>query len=198
MKATVVYPRGFVGLDIGLPVQRESSDLSQTLKAMRYNRNTPQRGRTVVSNQDIDSLYLGLVRGERTTKSFDFKEKVFRAALTCWGTDNFFEWCQLQEKSLYLTDLHKRFLNDTFRFIQFGERQMGITTWISLLRVRDLNVEDAKTAYLYKEFFGLGQSALFQRPITTEGAIQAWTSQPGGLVDMLGTLRVLFGDTVHQ
>lgn len=197
MKPVVIYPRGFLGYDIGLPVQRSSTDVTKLMSMMRYNKASISRDRTVISNSDIEKLHDQLTQGDRSSRSFEFREKVLKAAMIAFGTNSFYDWCTLQKDSPYLTDMHRRFLNDTFMFIYKGERTMNVRVWNQVIAVREAQTEDNRVDYLYREFFKMDESALFRRPFTMTNAISSWTSQPGGIEDLLATLRILFGDTKH-
>ena len=50
MKSPVVYPRGFLGFDIGLPVENRSTNLSKLLEAVRLNKTLE-----ITSSCDIES-----------------------------------------------------------------------------------------------------------------------------------------------
>ena len=197
MKPVVIYPRGFLGYDIGLPVQRSSTDVTKLMSMMRYNKASISRDRTVISNSDIEKLHDQLTQGDRSSRSFEFREKVLKAAMIAFGTNSFYDWCMLQKDSPYLTDMHRRFLNDTFMFIYKGERTMNVRVWNQVIAVREAQTEDNRVDYLYREFFKMDESALFRRPFTMTNAISSWTSQPGVIEDLLSTLRILFGDTKH-
>lgn len=198
MKQVVVYPRGFLGYDIGLPVQKQATDLTRVMADIRYNKVNVSRDRTVISNEEIEKLFKQHRLGDRSIASMGFREKVLVAALAAFGTASFFDWCKLQQDSPYFTDMHRRFLNDTFKFIATGERSMNTNTWNQIIAVRPETAEDRKTAYLYQDFFKIHLGALVARPAFINQTVVSWVSQPGGFEDMLATLNILFGKTPHD
>lgn len=197
MKQIVVYPRGFLGYDIGLPVQRETTDIVKVMSSLRYNKPNISRERTVISNQEIETLHNQVLLGNGSLKSMEFREKILQVALGAFGTKSFFDWCETQQTSPYFTDLHRRFLNDTFDFIVNGRRSMNVTTWAQIIRPRAESAEDRKVDYNYKSFFKLDQSALFRRSFGVAGAVACWTSHPGGYSDLISSLNILFCDMEH-
>ena len=197
IKQIVVYPRGFLGYDIGLPVQHETTDIVKAMSSLRYNRPNISRDRTVISNQEIETLHQQVLLGNGSLKSMEFREKILQVALGAFGTRSFFDWVEIQQTSPYFTDLHRRFLNDTFEFIQNGRRSMNVSTWAQIIRPRAESAEDRKVTYDYKTFFKLDQSALFRRPYAVSNAIASWTSHPGGYSDLINSLNILFCDMEH-
>ncbi len=194
MKPVVIYPRGFVGYDIGLPVRKHETDIKDIVESFNYNRNIARRNRVVISNTGVENLFRSLVENSWGTKSFEYREQVLKAALGAFGTKSFIDWCRLQEESPYLTDLHRRFLNDTFEFIKTGKRSMVPNTWSAIVKPRITGAVDDATGYYYKEYFRLNQASLLRRPFGVSDTIVAWTGQPGGFEDMIATLHILFGD----
>lgn len=197
MKQIVVYPRGFLGYDIGLPVQYETTDIVKIMSSLRYNKPNISRDRTVISNQEINTLYNQVLHGNGSLKSMEFREEILQVALVAFGTKSFFDWCEIQQGSPYFTDLHRRFLNDTFEFITTGRRSMNVNTWAQIIRPRAESNEDRKVSYDYKPFFKLDQSALFRRPFGIAQTVAGWTSHPGGYSDLIGSLNILFCDMEH-
>lgn len=194
MKPIVIYPRGFLGYDIGLPVVRVENGIKDILDSVYYNKSLVNKDRTVISNSEIENLFKTLLQNTWGSNSFEFRERVLKAALGAFGTKSFFDWCQLQEESPYFTDLHRRFLNDTFGFIKTGKRSMAVNTWASIIRPRPIANVDRVVVYDYKDYFRMTQGSLLRRSFSLSETVVSWTSQPGGVEDMVATLHILFGD----
>lgn len=194
MSQVVVYPRGFLGYDIGLPVRQTASNPVKNLQDSFLNSRPVNRDRTVISNTAIENLYKTLLQGAWIPNNFEFRERVLDAALGAFGTKSFLDWCKLQEESVYFTDMHKRFLNDTFGFITTGERTMQLRSWMALVDLRPAPVHSHGSEYAYRKYFKMEQAALLRRSFRIEDNLQSWLSQPGGLEDMLTSLHILFGD----
>lgn len=194
MKTIVIYPRGFLGYDIGLPVVKVENGIKDILDSVYYNKSLVNKDRTVISNTEIENLFKALIQQSWSGNSFEYRERVLKAALTAFGTKSFFDWCQLQNESPYFTDLHRRFLNDTFEFIKTGKRVMAVGTWASIIRPRAIASVDRSTDYKVSDYFRLNQGSLLRRPFGITDNIINWTSQPGGVEDMVATLHILFGD----
>lgn len=194
-KNAVVYPRGFLGFNIGLPVEKRGANTAKLLESVRFNREVDET-RLVISNKKIEELYLAMQTAQASTKSFDFRERILLVALHAFGTDSFLDWLILQEKSPYLSDVHRRFINDTLNFISTSERAMSVVTWKSFITVRELNGADAKPELKTRAFFSItGPVDTKSERFSLKTVLTNWVSQPGGFEDLLFTLHILFGDS---
>lgn len=194
LKNIVIYPRGFLGYDIGLPVKKEKSDITQLMASVRFYKSNLPKDRTVISNDEVNDLFSRIFKATPGTKTMEFRERILKAALTAFGTTDFLDWCELQAGNPYFTSLHKRFMNDTFKFINTGEREINIYTWDRLISPGIAAQKDVNTPYEYRQYFKMDQASLFRKPSTVQGTIQSWVSQPGGFEDMIQSLRIMFCD----
>ena len=64
---------------------------------------------------------------------FEFRDSVLREVMKAFGTLNFRDWYFNQNTSVFVNDMHKRFLVDTLNYITTGEREFELATWDSLL-----------------------------------------------------------------
>lgn len=193
MANVVIYPRGFLGFDIGLPAENKTSNLSQLLQDIKLNKTVDVRT-NLIANHYIDSLWKQYKTGDRFINSMGFREQILTTALKAFGTQSFLEWCILQTKSPSFTEMHKRFMNDTFRFLMTGKRGVNILNWINLINVRELTVRDDLPEYQYADYFGLDDRIEYRENITIVSAIKNWTSKVNGFDDLLGSLHIFFGD----
>lgn len=197
MKSIVVYPRGFFGYDIGLPLQRETSDIKKLMSSIRFNKADVSRDRTVISNEEIDNLFSKMYKNEAGVRTMEFRERILKVSMNAFGTTSFYEWCELQTTNPYFGNMHRRFLNDTFKFINTGEREINIDNWDRLVQAKKAEWNDLKTPFEYKDYFKMNQVAIFRRPFGIKGTIQSWVSQPGGFEDMIRSLRIIFCENPH-
>ena len=84
LKAAVVYPRGFFGYDIGLPVQVENTDIKKLMASVRFNKVNVSRDRTVISNSEIETLFTKTYKNEPGVKTLDFRERILKAAIAAF------------------------------------------------------------------------------------------------------------------
>ncbi|WP_233875182.1 hypothetical protein [Paraburkholderia adhaesiva] len=202
-----LYPRGFLGkiLPPRLVVKPRPFDVRI--------RTTPIAGIVVPqqitadANAAVEMLYAQYIKRAAATMSFEFREKILIVALDAFGTASFSDWYATQAESPSFGDTHQRFLDDTLRFIRHGRRNLSLEAWASFLLpseggTRPVGASEfgdaAESSEVAGEFFSYMQSA---QPVTAGATtvlladvIQQWTSRPGGIEDLLGTLHLLFGN----
>ena len=193
IRNVVTYPRGFQGFDIGIPIVTKGDSVKQTIKNVSYNR-TGQDLRFVISNKNIETLWSQLTGGSISIQNFDVREKILNNALSAFGTESFLEWILLQESNPNLTDMHRRFINDTLNFITTGKRAMNVQTWGNLIRVRDVTSRDSTPEIVKDKFFNLSQPIQFRNKGTFVEVLPRWVVREGGFADLACTLHVFFGD----
>ena len=193
--AAVIYPRGFVGFDIGAPQNKKTvTDFLETVRGLEFNRAIQKNVNLYPSNPEIDALWREYTGGTGRTSAFAFRERILLAALKAFGTKNFTDWVELQKSNPYIGPIHKKFLNDTFEFIKSGKRSVSITSWQGLVRIStigkvtgDVQIDNIKDIFTC----GVDSTESGEKQLTE--IIQVWVSKENGFDDLLGTLVVLFG-----
>lgn len=190
----VVYPRGFAGFDIGLPIRIIKPSNAQIFKSIVHNNNFARENKVVISNTDVESLWNQLTNGDRFVSNASFREAILKAALIAFGTKDFREWVALQESNTYLTTTHNRFINDTFNFIKEGTRGLNIQMWMQLLAAEKTG-DMASIKINTEKYFNTKSPIHMRESVSLKETIIKWVSMPNGFEDLLGTLHVLFGDS---
>lgn len=213
----VLYPRGFLGFDIGLAARDPNTNLDQILAAIRFNRPVPKQA-VIASNHDVDELWREFTTARKYVTQANFREKILLAGLRAFGTDNFEEWCAIQERSPFFTDMHRRFLNDTFNFILTGNRSMNVMSWQTLLEYEEATHKDREIRLDYKTLFGANLGGYmpttpfidivtgpaWPRPgangynpihprTELSSVLHFWVAKDNGFEDLIASLFILFG-----
>ena len=194
----IVYPRGFLGWDIGLTPPDNSTTLSEIISAVNNGRPLPLK-HSGITNNDVQLLWNQFCAGSQYITSFGFREKILLAALHAFGTQDFKAWCNLQQESPYYTDMHRRFINDTFNFLINGRRAVQIHQWSRLIDLRESNYEDRDTNVAIDDYFSYGDDhgyvGIGHKPFQNiESVIHHWCARTNGIEDLIATLHILFGD----
>ncbi len=199
MVKAVVYPRGFLGFDIGLPITKSKAPPMQSVVlAMRKNESvTDVVPEPYISNDAVDDLWAKYKQNTTDSRSLGFEEKILKAALLAFGTKDFQSWCAIQSQSPYFDDMHRKFLNDTLTFINTGVRKMNPQSWKSILKPVKTPVS-TKTVFDYPAYFKGELGTDLMQPVSPNDydlvcTITKWVSQPDGLTDLLCCLTILFG-----
>lgn len=190
----VIYPRGFIGFDTGLVSDKASGvDMAEWFRSIKLNKPILQEASSFKGIPQIDNLWQQYEERIKFITSFEFREDILKTALVCFGTLSFFDWCNLQNKNIYFTSLHKKFLNDTFNFIETGNRSINILSWKSLLSLKEVGPNDTPLEYNINDFFRVSQGEDYRRSFRLADALSEWVSKENGFEDLLLTLNILFG-----
>lgn len=194
MSSVIVYGRGFLGYDVGLvEVSDNVTDIKKQIALVRFQKPSGLSKAAGPYNEAVERLFSQLSKGERNLSSFSFRRAILIEAIRAFGTYSFREWCTLQETSYYFTEHHRNFLNDTFNFIQTGERSYGLRPWEYVLRRENATISSNDTKFKYDDYFQSFKDIGREVDFSTLATIQRWVEQPKGFEDLITTLRLVFG-----
>jgi hypothetical protein len=188
-----VYPRGFLGASLGEQIKPSERSFSSQIKSHTYHPDWFQgKSNPKEVNKNIEAIWRHLNDGYHAVDNMEYREKVLRIALNAFGTKDFYEWVLIQINGPSTGDLHLRFLQDTFEFIETGKRSMSLHSWTALLSMSDITHNDTSNEGQFNWFFVTGD----KRPknMSVIDVIQRWCGQPNGFADLIQTLHVLFGE----
>lgn len=199
----IAYPRGFLGIGTGTNESRQSAtDYSRLVNAVKLNKQITAPKSSYLPHPGVKALWLSYMEGAGTINNMVFRERVLMTALQVFQSDvpgSFYHWCKLQEKSPFFTANHRRFLNDTFRFIESGKRGIQLLTWVSIVKCDPYEPSSGAVAYNIDEFFG-SQNANPDGTVSGSKSnlladnLCRWTQRLDGFNDLLGTMNILFGE----
>lgn len=187
-----VYPRGFLGANLGEQVKPTERPFAAQLRSHTYHpawlNGTPNPKEV---NRAIDGLWRHLNDGPSVLDAVEYREKVLTVALKAFGTPDFYEWLNVQIKGPSTGDLHMRFLQDTLEFIETGHRSLNLHAWAAMLSMSNITHDDVDESQ-FNWFF----ITTDKRPknMSVIDVVQRWCGQNGGFADMIQTLHVLFGE----
>lgn len=184
-----VYNRGFLGRMVHEAPPPQKPYVATMPPRLQYDANVFQAPPPHVTiNSAVEELYAQYTKIAANVNSFEFHQRVLQEALRAFGTASFLEWVYIQKNSPTVSYLHSKFLIDTIQFIRTGKRSMLLETWEILLTnpVKTTEWEDAHSHALALKNEGYHTGV--------RDIILHWCQQPGGIVDLLTTLHVLFGD----
>jgi hypothetical protein len=190
------YPHGFTGAKLNYHEPAAVSDTAEAFGAMLADGGVIMPNSVKPYNRGINHLTKFLLSGSSHALTFDFRKKVLEAALPAWGTMDIAEWYEIQFSNPEFGDIHQRFLDDCFRFIETGEREIEPEFWYKILA--DEYDRTDSPGSITRAAFGSGfgdQATRFFKSVNTylPQVICRWTAQRDGFDDMLMSLNVLFG-----
>lgn len=193
-KQIVIYPQGFAGYDIGLPIRVIKPTPGEIFNSLLYKTDIARTSKVVMSNMQVEKMWKELIGAQRFGSNFTFREEILKTALNAFGTDNFLAWVNLQSINPYLSINHIRFINDTLSFINGNKRALNIQYWMSILQDREATQSNQVTINTDK-YFGTNKPLHMRASGDLKTNLIKWVSQPGGFEDLLGAMHVLFGDS---
>lgn len=140
-------------------------------------------------HEGVTDIFTQYEANPRIIQKFEFRERIIEEAYKAFASSNIASWLQLQTLSPYFSDLHKGFIGDTFDYIRGNKRSMAISQWYSLI---DATIAKHTVHFDYRSLYEDDPNKVFV-PHEMDGFITQWLRQPGGYIDMLFSLWILFG-----
>lgn len=145
----------------------------------------------VDADDEIVELYTLAKNNPQLLNDWDFKDRVFRAAVRLMGTGR--EWMRVQSINDALGKGEKDFLVDCLAFIKEGKRPFMISSRTAFFNAPKVKAGDG--LYIHpmaaRHNPPLVDLATWATPRTS--LFQAWAEWKGGIADLLTSLYVFFG-----
>lgn len=136
-----------------------------------------------VKNTDVINLYFDDFSAINSSKDLAvLRMGVVEYALTQFTPFNgLINFINTQFNEAELTELQRRFLLDTIKFIETGKRDISILSWFDLIKSsEELDIKSVSRITPLK----VGHE---------DNLLGMWLSHDGGFLDMLWSLRIIFG-----
>lgn len=189
----MLYPRGFVGPVVSEdPRNRSRFEINLTnihTVSQRLGKNKPD----LPFNEEIEALYRAYASTSYICNTMEYRERVIKAALTCFGTGYFQMWYEMQFHATTFGDTHSRFIDDCMQFILRGRRDLDPVIWMRTIEFTMqpkppmVVSEKPLRTKMAQDFFSDETNA------STINVVHRWLMQEGGLEDLVISMRVLFG-----
>ena len=190
-----VYPRGFLGANIGVRIQDTLRPFNSMLQTHQYHHDMfkPQ-SMPVEVNWNIEEMYRYMLKTPLATGDMKFRERVLRLALQSFGTNDWYTWVSANYKGPATGELHAEFIEDCLVFIRTGKRRMSCHVWATLLQLSDIGTNVTNMDAI-EGFFVDPMKPSQLKPYSLVDILQLWCGHDGGFEDLAQSLHVLFGDT---
>jgi hypothetical protein len=192
----LLYPHGFLGAKLVFREPPTPPDVAEKFSALLSGDSIIVPENTKPFNREVNQLAKILLSGSPLAKTFDFRSNAVKAALGAFGTSNIVDWYKAQFSSAEFGDIHQRFLDDCFRFILTGERELEPEFWYKILS--DKNDRTDQPGSITRAAFGAGHGVEAETffkcaNVGIQQVICRWTSQEDGFEDMVMSLNIMFG-----
>jgi hypothetical protein len=191
-----VYPSGFLGSTN--VEQTKPLDVVSAAK-MLFSRGVVKAPSPYSANMDVVVLWNEIISGTMEYKTFEFKERILKAAINAFGTELLIDWLSVQAQSPEFTDNHYRWIDETILFVFGGKRrELSSNNWRVILTAggRDDTVDQFSPvvkSYILGENASRYPGAAYRGSMTIREFVMAWVRQQMGMEDMMASMDVLFG-----
>lgn len=179
-----VYPNGFITSD------KLTKGDKLVSNPVIHPRLRDQGSKTIRQLMDVFKT------GSQSLYSVSFSLKVLEAAMFKLGYDPAAWFVYQYEKNDFVYDTNLAFLNDTVKYLVTGQRDISVQTWSEMIirnPSRRPGAASATRAADVKKIL----NRTFPRSSGNAKLYQTWVSQKDdGVVDLLWTLFILFGQSV--
>lgn len=191
MKNLPILQSGFLAnTDIGL-IKSTETNLTREIKYLILTSSVRDKFNPYFYDPDIERIYNKFMTKNSLIRNFEYRELILIKAIQLFGNMPF-NWFKSQSKSPIFTHKHYRFLVDTLNYIRTGNRHLGITTWISIIKPE--GVKDDPDEY-DKYMLSLANDPILSN---LPEMLSAWTSNIDGFLDLLLTMKIIFGVNVQK
>jgi len=141
---------------------------------------------------ELEAIYEDVLQRTTNQIPMDTVNDIVKIAIYLFGGKQFYPIMDYQHDNGNFQGDKRRFAIDTLKFIQTGQRDMSITTWMRYLSVQ----EETYTSELrgaIKEPSMI--DAVKEYRVGVKNPYTQWLSHEGGLMDMLHSMFILFSQT---
>jgi hypothetical protein len=148
----------------------------------------------VSEDQEVVTIFNLARNTPSLLNDWDFKDRVFRAAVRLMGTGR--EWFRTQSTNDALGTPEKEFLVDCLLFIKEGKRPYLVQSRAALFNPPKLKSPSGLLIQAKQSKTSISVTDLVKDISNTKSNfIQEWVSWKGGLVDLVTALYIFFGPT---
>jgi hypothetical protein len=144
-------------------------------------------------NLEVAQIWEAVSSGAAEVKTFEFHERVLKAAVKAFGCTFIYDWICYQRKSPNWDEYHQRWIDETLQFVIRGKpRQFSSHNWVGLLDSDGQDVSQEHDSQIVNEVFYTKERV--SDGLRVSEFIQRWLQQPHGFEDLTESLYVLFGN----
>ena len=193
------YPSGFLGSGT-VATTRELTE--EELRSRLFNLSAITSPEEHTANLEGTRVWDDVTFGDPKYRTFDFRERILRVAVSAFGTDNLYDWIKVQRESQEYSEYHAKWIDETLGYV-LGNKSRRYTygNWVTLLRAGNgggSKLDSAVVKYFFRgegfpgEHYSVSQRVDGRTSILD--FIGLWVQVPGGIDDLISSLYVLFGE----
>jgi hypothetical protein len=194
MSAYAILQSGFLAFPSPELLKKNPINEAEIMSAVKLGKQVPPPQNPFFFNEQVESLFERYSSDHRLLREFEFREDVLRIAKYAFMNPMVSKWFQLQLESPFLTTMHRRFLLDTFKFIEGNHREIQIENWMNLIIKKDITPVDKETKVNLDEYFisDVPMSRGWHSPKISH-FLSEWVAAENGHHDLIYSLKIIFG-----
>jgi hypothetical protein len=186
-----IYPSGFLGsASVKQTPEMAVADVAKQI----LNKTSIATTNRYTASLEVQAMWASILADAPEVKTFEFKEKILKIALSHFGDMNVLDWVSAQWMTEEYGSSHAKYLDETLKLVFGGiKRSMGTNAW-SVILTAGRNDKGPRTftpvmrEYLLKDSF-----KMTRRNVPMGEIIVRWVRQPGGIMDLANSLQILYG-----
>lgn len=191
----VVYDRGFLGEKTPQTViEKKELNIDKVISNIKLNKKAASVQKSSIYNQEVMGMLQMYEANTKLSSDIRFICDLVECALRAFDSKLINSWLALQVKNPELSDMHIRFIEDTFMFINTGSRSINIMSWSRML---DGTHSSSNSITKKLDVVALLGGSTFNQntpgSLKTSELIYRWLSNPNGVEDLIYSLQVIFG-----
>ena len=207
-----ILQSGFLSFDNTDLSKKNPVDESDVLRNVKLGKPVQEPSNPYFYNEPMESVFDTFSNDHRSMTDYDFREQFLQTAKRAFACASALGWFRLQLESPYLTKLHRKFILDTFKFLQEGKRDIQIENWLSLITMETMTAADKTLDIRPDRYFDIPSQSRsenvdeqdyvyatdrYKLPILLTSLFRLWTARPEGFKDLLYFTRIVFGREVN-
>lgn len=189
-----VYPSGFVGIkDAGIVFSEPKNQLD--IANAVFNRLESRQRDFMIHSVDAMDAFALMNSRDPEKNTLDFVERILKLAVRHIGSDtDLLQWIKMQLNAQNTDRFHEKWLTETLGFVLKGwTRKVSPQSWC-VMTVTAEQDKRRQTPMSQDMVSILGHAlASGHATMTMNEFILNWIRRQGGLVDLINSLRVLYG-----
>lgn len=192
---TITYDSGFVGyITPQTVIEKKELNINQVISNVKLNKKTSPIQKSSVYNPEVMNIVKRYETNTKQSGDIHFVCDLVECALRAIDSKLINSWLALQVKNPDMSDMHVRFIEDTFQFINTGTRSINIMSWSRMLDgTHNETSVTTKKLDLVKLLGGSSFNQITPGSVKTVDILFQWLSNPNGVEDLVYALPVLFG-----
>lgn len=194
------YPSGFLG-GAAVPQTQPTNVFNRTRSLLTsLNPIGMPKVSHHTANETVLELWMDTLADRKDRPDWSEAEDIVKAAVAAFGCTSFVDWVITQGKSPDYSEHHANWIDETILYLYTDKsRGMSHNNWRTILIPGGLRHPPEPYTPVVRRFMLQDPMTKYGTPVgavpdlSVKGVVQTWVQKPGGLMDLMASMYVLFG-----